>query len=331
MQQSNWQSQLRKSDKNPGDFISGLGLKENSLQLSETAHQAFPLRVPPGYSKRIIQGDPNDPLLRQVLPVTEEELDQPGYSKNPLAEDASQPVPGLLHKYHGRALLVTTGACAIHCRYCFRRHFPYADANPSTNRWEKALEYIAADNSLTEIILSGGDPLILPDESLSKLIHSLAEISHIKRLRIHSRIPVVLPERINDELVSLLTTTRLLPVMVLHINHANELDQEAKCSIKKLGSAGIPLLNQSVLLKEINDSAVTLAELSEALFESGVMPYYLHMLDPVAGAAHFEVKDTQARKIMQELHDILPGYLVPRLVREVPGRTSKVPVELATV
>ena len=328
MQQANWQSLLQKSKNNPQALIESLDLGKSPVQISETANQAFPMRVPDGFSKLIKEGDPNDPLLRQILPITDEDVIHPAYSHNPLAEDTTQPVPGLLHKYHGRALLITTGACAIHCRYCFRRHFPYSDANPSVNKWTKALEYLAADPAITEIILSGGDPLTLTDERLGVLVNLLAEIPHIKRLRIHSRIPVVLPERVNDELVTLLTTTRLHPVMVLHINHANELGKQAIRAIKKLRMGNIPLLNQSVLLKGINDDAKILSRLSEALFETGIMPYYLHMLDPVAGSAHFEVKEAEARQIMQELYKNLPGYLVPRLVREIPGEVSKVPVEL---
>lgn len=328
MQQSNWQTVLQKAKGNPGTLIKDMDLEEGSIQLSDKANQSFPFRVPEGFRKRMIKGDPFDPLLRQVLPLKDEDTTHSLFSENPLAEDARQPVPGLLHKYHGRALLVTTGACAIHCRYCFRRHFPYSEATASTQKWKRAISHIAADNTLDEIILSGGDPLTLSDENLSILVNSLAGIPHIKRLRIHSRIPVVLPERISDALISLLTSTRLHPVMVLHVNHANELDAHTSKSILKIRTAGIPLLNQSVLLKGINDNAKVLRQLSEALFDSGIMPYYLHMLDPVAGAVHFEVKEAQARQIMQELYETLPGYLVPRLVREIPGMGSKVPVEL---
>ena len=328
MQQSNWQTQLQKAKNSPSSLLRYMDLVDSPLQLSEKANLSFPFRAPVGFQERMIKGDPNDPLLRQVLPIIDEEIDHPLFTENPLAEDTSQPVPGLLHKYHGRALLVTTGACAIHCRYCFRRHFPYSEANPTAKKWTQALEHIAADSSLTEIILSGGDPLTLSDENLSTLVNSLARIPHIKRLRIHSRIPVVLPQRISDDLISLITKSRLRPVMVVHINHANELDKTVTRIMEKLRTAGIPILNQSVLLKGVNDNAVILKQLSEGLFDAGIMPYYLHMLDPVAGAAHFEVREAQARQIMQELYKTLPGYLVPRLVREIPGKGSKVPVEL---
>lgn len=329
MQQENWRYLLQQSGKNPRSLIEELGLEESSLRLSEIATRTFPFRVPDGFRQRIIRDDPDDPLLRQVLPLAAEDIEHPGYHPDPLAEDSSQPVPGLLHKYSGRALLVVTGACAIHCRYCFRRHFPYAEANPSADRWEKALAYIAADPDITEIILSGGDPLTLPDERLSVLANSLAEIPHLRRLRIHSRIPVVLPERIGTGLIDWLTGTRLQPVMVVHVNHANELDSQAAQAIKKLRDANVPLFNQSVLLKGVNDNTQILVRLSEALFALGIVPYYLHMLDPVAGATHFEVTETRARQIMRELLEHLPGYLVPKLVREIPGQANKIPVELA--
>lgn len=328
MQQTNWQPLLRQAKNNLRSFIKELDLEESSLQLSEKAIQSFPFRVPDGFLERITKGDPNDPLLRQVLPVTDEEIHHPSFSKNPLDEDSSQPVPGLLHKYHGRALLVTTGACAIHCRYCFRRHFPYSEANPSTKKWQRALAHITADNTISEIILSGGDPLTLSDENLSTLVNLLSEVPHIKRLRIHSRIPVILPQRMSKNLISLLATTRLKTVMVVHVNHPNELNAETPVITQKLNKAGITVFNQSVLLKGVNDNAEVLRQLSEALFDSGIMPYYLHMLDPVAGAVHFEVSEARARQIMQELFNTLPGYLIPRLVREIPGKESKIPVDL---
>jgi len=282
------------------------------------------LRVTEGFKNRITNGDEHDPLLRQILPLAEEDRDHPDFSFDPLAEYAKQPVPGLLHKYHGRALLVVTGACAIHCRYCFRRHFPYAESNPASQQWQTALDYLARDQTVTEIILSGGDPLTVSDERLSGLVQSLADIPHIKRLRIHSRIPVVLPERIVDTLLDWLTGTRLRPVMVVHANHANELDNSVAMAMEKLKRAHVPLLNQSVLLRGVNDSVTALAMLSERLFDYGILPYYLHMLDPVKGAAHFAVDETQARSIMQGLRELLPGYLVPKLVREIPDTPSKI-------
>ena len=328
MQHSNWQTELQQTIKDPVVLLKKLGLSKNKMQLPDEAVLSFPLRVPPGFADRIKKSDSNDPLLLQILPVSEEDNLQPHFSNDPLAEQKTQPVPGLLHKYHGRALLIVTGACAIHCRYCFRRHFPYADSNPVKNQWQKAIDYLRQDTSIREIILSGGDPLTLSDQRLSSLVHKLAEISHIKRLRIHTRMPIVLPDRIGNEIIQWLTGTRLQPVMVVHANHANELDNSVAKAIGKLREAHIPLLNQSVLLKGINDSAETLINLSEALFNIGIIPYYLHMLDPVQGAAHFEVATTRARQIMVELRNNLPGYLVPRLVREYAGSPYKIPVEL---
>jgi EF-P beta-lysylation protein EpmB len=326
MQQSNWQTALRKAKTSPAALLEDAGLSGFSLPLAIRAADSFPLRVTEGFKNRIINGDDQDPLLRQILPLAEEDQDHPDFSIDPLAEYAKQPVPGLLHKYHGRALLVVTGACAIHCRYCFRRHFSYQDSNPASNQWQTALEYLVQDNTITEVILSGGDPLTLSDHRLSGLAEALAKIPHIKRLRIHTRIPIVLPERIVDSLVDWLTGTRLKPVMVVHVNHANELDHSVIPAIEKLRNAHIPLLNQSVLLKGVNDSVKTLATLSERLFDLGILPYYLHMLDPVKGTAHFAVDDEQAQAIMQGLRDSLPGYLVPKLVREVAGHASKLPL-----
>lgn len=323
MQQANWQSAFRKAKTAPSTLLEDTGLSGIDLPLANQAAISFPLRVTEGFKHRINPGDERDPLLRQILPLAEEDQDRPGFSIDPLAESANQPVPGLLHKYHGRVLLVVTGACAIHCRYCFRRHFPYAESNPAGKLWQEALDYIAGDHSVSEVILSGGDPLTLTDDRLSGLAQALAAIPHIKRLRIHTRIPIVLPERIVDTLVDWLTGTRLKPVMVVHVNHANELDASVVPAIDKLKHAHIPLLNQSVLLKGVNDSAEALATLSERLFELGILPYYLHMLDPVKGTAHFEVDESRAKLIMQGLRELLPGYLVPKLVREIAGHPGK--------
>ena len=324
MQQQNWQTLLQKSAKSPSVLLDDLGI--GGIPLSETANNLFPFRATTSFNNRIEKGNPEDPLLRQILPLTDEELEHPDFSNDPLTEQEKQPVPGLLHKYNGRVLLIVTGACAIHCRYCFRRHFPYSNANAGGNNLAPALEYLEKDNTVSEVILSGGDPLSVSDERLSTLVSLLAGIQHIKRLRIHSRIPVVLPERITDTLLYCLTATRLRPVMVLHVNHANELDPATAQILKKMTHHNIPLLNQSVLLKGINDSVDTLVQLSEKLFEYGVIPYYLHMLDPVRGALHFQVEESRAKQIMQHLHRQLPGYLVPRLVREVAGAASKIPV-----
>jgi len=327
MQQSKWRPILQKATRDPQELLAELGMEAGRVRVSQQAMDKFPLRVPDGFLARIRPGDIHDPLLRQILPVAEEDETTPGYTSDPLGENISQPVPGLLHKYPGRALLIVTGACAIHCRYCFRRHFPYADSNASPEQWKQALDYLRKDTGITEIILSGGDPLTVSNNKLELLVNELSGIAHIRRLRIHTRIPIVLPERIDDGLIEILSGTRLQPVMVVHANHPNELDAGAACAVAKLRDAHILLLNQSVLLKDVNDSVAVLQELSEKLFSNGIIPYYLHMLDPVQGAAHFAVTRTRAMEIMDQLRAIMPGYLVPRLVREVPGHTNKIPIE----
>lgn len=328
MQQSKWRRILQKSTRNPQALLAELGLAAGHMRVSRRAADNFPLRVPDGFLEKVRHGDIHDPLLRQILPLAEEDETTPGYSNDPLQEHASQPAPGLLHKYDGRALLIVTGACAIHCRYCFRRHFPYTDANASPQQWRQALAYLTNDPGITEIILSGGDPLTVSNNKLELLVNELSDIAHIRRLRIHTRIPIVLPERIDDGLISILAGTRLQTAVVVHANHAREIDDSVASAVMKLRNARIPLLNQSVLLKGVNDSVAVLQELSEKLFSIGVIPYYLHMLDPVQGTAHFAVSEARALEIVRQLRDKLPGYLVPRLVREVPGHASKVPVGL---
>ena len=292
----------------------------------------FALRVPRSYVRRMRRGDPRDPLLLQVLPLRDELSSAPGFSADPLAERDASPTPGLLHKYHGRVLLVTTGACAVNCRYCFRRHFPYGEHQPWGDGWGAALDYIAADPSVREVILSGGDPLALGDDRLAELARGVAEIQHVTRLRVHSRLPIVLPERVDEALLDWLGGSsnengrRLDKVLVVHANHPREIDQEVVAALRRLHDAGVTLLNQAVLLRGVNDHADTLAELSERLFAAGVLPYYLHVLDRVDGAAHFLVDDDAARRLVGALHARLPGYLVPRLVREDAGAASKVPI-----
>jgi L-lysine 2,3-aminomutase len=283
----------------------------------------FPLRVPHGFIQRMVKGDSRDPLLLQVLPVAQETEAVAGFTPDPLDERDSMPVPGLLHKYQGRALLTTTGACAIHCRYCFRRHFPYSDANPVPGHWQAAIKYLAQHPDISELILSGGDPLTLTDTRLHSLTEQLANLSHLRTLRIHTRLPVVLPSRIDSGLLSWINAQTLKLVFVVHCNHPGEIDHSVTDALDKLTAAGVTLLNQSVLLRDINDSAATLAGLSERLFAAGVLPYYLHQLDRVEGAAHFEVSTERARTIMTELRAMLPGYLIPRLVQEIPGAPGK--------
>lgn len=321
-----WQRELAHAYTDPVELLDALDLSFAVSQLALSTPKNFALRVPRGYVARMRKGDLHDPLLRQVLPLIEENRIALGYSYDAVGDLAAMPAPGVLHKYQGRVLLVTTGMCAIHCRYCFRRHFPYSDANPARGEWQEALAYLGADTSVREVILSGGDPLLLSDQRLANLARHLALIPHLKYLRIHTRLPVVLPERIDQALLDWFAGTRLTPVMVIHANHANEIDDAIRLACARLRAAGVTLFNQSVLLRGVNDSPAALAELSEALFEIGVTPYYLHLMDKVQGAAHFEVDELTAQGIMRELRMRLPGYLVPRLVREEAGAAYKLPV-----
>ncbi len=289
----------------------------------EEAGRRYPFRVPAAFARRVAWEDADDPLARQVLPSGEELRSVPGFADDPLEENRFQPLPGLLHKYHGRILLKITGACAIHCRYCFRRHGPGTDGPRSLTGWQPALRYIHERTELREVIFSGGDPLMVDDSRLSALVGALAAIPHLTRLRIHSRMPVVTPERINDSLVHWLTGTRLTPMMVIHANHPAELDPTARAALARLIDAGIPVLNQAVLLHGVNDRVETLIELSERLADARVRFYYLHLLDPVAGAAHFRVAENRALELIDQLRAQLPGHAVPTLVREEPGAAAK--------
>jgi EF-P beta-lysylation protein EpmB len=273
-------------------------------------------------------GRADDPLLRQVLPLMAERLPLPGFSCDPLAEAQAMRLPGLLHKFHGRVLLIVSGHCPIHCRYCFRRHFPYAATQPARGDWQRVFDCIAGDPSISEVILSGGDPLSLPDRQLQWLIDGLAAIPQLRRLRLHSRLPVLIPARITPRLVRLLADCRLPVSLVIHANHAQELDEAVAAALAPLRRAGVTLLNQSVLLAGVNDRLDDLCALSERLFAIGVLPYYLHLLDRVAGAGHFAVADERVHELHAGLLARLPGYLVPRLVREVAQAPSKVPLPL---
>jgi L-lysine 2,3-aminomutase len=318
-----WQRELALAVTDPAELVQILGLDPALIGPARAAARRFGLRVPRGYVGRMRPGDPADPLLRQVLPLAAEDQPVPGYGRDPVGDLSAMTVPGVLHKYQGRVLLTTTGACAIHCRYCFRRHFPYADANPAAEGWREALVTIAADPSVDEVILSGGDPLTLSDARLAELAARLADIPHVRRLRVHTRLPIVLPERVTDELCRLLASTRFQSVIVVHANHANEIDQAVADALQRLRATGMALLNQSVLLKGVNDSADALCALSEALFAAGTLPYYLHVLDKVDGAAHFDLAETTAQGLWEQMAARLPGYLVPRLVREEPGAAAK--------
>jgi len=317
-----WQAALNQAVSSVQELLGLLRLDDTTPALCPDVRD-FALRVPHSFVRRMEPGNGNDPLLRQVLPTPEEWQETPGFHLDPVSEREMMPVPGLLHKYRGRALLTLTGACAVHCRYCFRRHFPYGAANPGAAHWEAVLAYLRRHEDIGELILSGGDPLTLPDARLSELARQIAVIPHVRTLRIHTRLPVVLPERVDEHLLDWLGNHPQRTVLVLHCNHPNEIDESVHRAMRALKLAGVSLLNQGVLLKGINDDADTLVRLSESLFESGVLPYYLHQLDRVQGSAHFEVDDDSARGLMERLHAALPGYLVPRLVREVPGAPGK--------
>jgi EF-P beta-lysylation protein EpmB len=308
----------------PRELIFELGLDPRLIPPAIAASDGFRLRVPRSFMARMRPGDPNDPLLRQVLPLEDELTETPDYTSDPLGERAALRAPGLLHKYHGRALLIATSACAIHCRYCFRRDFPYAQATSDSSRWNRALEQIAADTSIEEVILSGGDPLSLSDARLKSLTDALQQMTHVRRLRVHTRQPVVLPSRVDAGLTEWLDTLDRPVVFVLHINHPNEIDDEVRAACAKLKASRVTLLNQTVMLRGVNDDSRVLVELSRRLFEAGVLPYYLHLLDKVRGAAHFDISEDSARRIAGELAAHLPGYLVPRLVREIDGAPAKV-------
>lgn len=321
-----WQRLLADALSDPRELCSLLELDPALIMPAIEAARGFALRVPRGYVARMRRGDPQDPLLLQVLPVAAELIASEGYGADPVGDLGSRAAQGLLHKYAGRALLVATGACAVHCRYCFRRHYPYQHESALHHGWQPALEALRADPSITEVILSGGDPLSLSDRRLQQLTQGLRDLPQVRRLRIHTRYPIVLPERIDAGLLDWLTPLPLQIVVVIHANHANEIDHSVQRACARLAQAGATLLNQSVLLAGVNDSVEALAQLSEALFATQVLPYYLHMLDKVQGAAHFDIDERRAVALHQALAARLPGYLVPRLVREIAGADAKTPV-----
>lgn len=318
-----WQIALSNAYRDPLALLQALDLEPLQVGYHPDAHQDFRLRVPQSFVARMQKGNPQDPLLLQVLPHTAETVAHPGYSADPLQEQAANKVPGLLHKYHDRALLIVAGSCAINCRYCFRRHFSYTDNLAQHQNWQPALDYVRAHTELREVILSGGDPLLLRDQALSTLVQTIAAIPHITRLRIHSRLPIVLPERITPALTEALSHPQLSTVMVMHCNHPQELDTSVADAVQTLHQAKVSVLNQSVLLRGVNDSADILCQLSEQLFSIGVLPYYLHVLDKVQGAAHFDVPKAQAQQLIASMRHRISGYLVPRLVREDAGAKAK--------
>jgi EF-P beta-lysylation protein EpmB len=320
-----WQQALAAAISDPRELLQLLGLEESSLPLPVDHDPDFPLRVPRYYAGLMRHGDPADPLLAQVLPTRRERDPVTGFVTDPVDDLAAVQNPGMLKKYHGRALMITTGACAVHCRYCFRRHYPYAGQS-ATRSWQAALDGLRRTPEVGELILSGGDPLALSDRRLAALVSEAAAIPHLQRLRIHTRLPVVLPSRITPQLVDLIGASRLRSVVVIHVNHPHEVTRTLGEALWPLAAAGVQLLNQAVLLKSVNDDADTLVKLSESLFDRGVLPYYLHLLDPVAGAAHFSVSTERARAIERALWERLPGFLVPRVVREMPGAAGKSPL-----
>jgi len=321
----NWRAAWRDAVTDPLELLSLVGLPHLAPTLPAN-DAGFAMRVPRGFVQRMTHGDAHDPLLLQVLPQLAEAATVEGFSHDAVGDLESRDAQGLLHKYHGRALLIASGSCAVNCRYCFRRHFPYGEEIAAAGAWRQALAHVAADTSIEELILSGGDPLSLATGKLAELTDRLGALPHVRRLRIHTRLPVVLPERIDDAFIQWLEALPLQKVVVLHANHAREFDQSVDEACRRLRDAGAILLNQSVLLAGVNDDAETLSALSERLFAAGVLPYYLHQLDRVQGAAHFEVDDARALALVQAMRERLPGYLVPRLVREEQGEPSKTPL-----
>lgn len=325
--EQNWLKQLSNGISDPAKLLEYLEINPSPWQDGFAARRLFAQRVPQSFIDRMEKGNPYDPLLRQVLPLSEEFEVHDGFSQDPL-EEQDNSTPGLLHKYRNRALMIVKGGCAVNCRYCFRRHFPYQDNKSGKQAWANSLEYIKQQPEINEIIFSGGDPLMAKDQELEWLIEQISHIPHIKRLRIHSRLPVVIPARVTDALCKMLADSSLQVIMVTHINHANEINTEFCQKMLKLRQAGITLLNQSVLLKGVNDSIDTQVALSEALFDAGILPYYLHVLDKVQGAAHYYISDDKARAIIQGVITRVSGYLVPKLTREIGGRPSKTPLDL---
>lgn len=321
-----WQQLWREAVRDPAELLAILGLDPAGLGVSDAALAQFPLRVPRGFVGRMHVGDPGDPLLRQVLPLDAEMRPMPGFSLDAVGDGAARSGHGVIQKYRGRALLVATGSCAINCRYCFRRHFPYAEETAAAGHWQQAIRLIRADTSIDEVILSGGDPLSLATTKLAELTDALADATHLRRLRIHTRLPVVLPERVDDALLAWIGDLPWPVTVVLHANHANEFDPAVDAATARLRGTGATLLNQAVLLRGVNDSVDALSDLSTRGYEAGVLPYYLHQLDRVQGAAHFEVDDDRARALHAGLAARLSGYLVPRLVREVAGDSGKRPL-----
>ncbi|MBJ8503638.1 EF-P beta-lysylation protein EpmB [Acinetobacter seifertii] len=330
-QEQNWQSQLSDLITDPSELLSLLELSSDQLLSGAIlASEKFKLRVPRAFVGKMNAKNPLDPLLLQVLPHHLELEEHPEFVTDPLGEEAANQLPGVLHKYKSRFLLTLTGACAVHCRYCFRRHFPYQENLPKNDDWLNIKNYIEANPDINEVILSGGDPLTLSNRKLALWLERLSSLKQVKILRIHSRVPIVIPNRIDEQLISLLKNSRLRIILVVHSNHASELDDFTCSKLLQLSDEHITVLNQAVLLKGVNDSAETLVDLSYRLFEARVMPYYLHVLDKVKGAQHFDLIPSEIDAIYQDVLASLPGYLVPKLVREIAGEKNKTPLFGAT-
>ena len=319
---ANWQKQQAEAFRDAADLLEYLQLPTSLLDGAAEAGREFTLRVPRDFAARMEKGNASDPLLRQVLPIADECQTHHNYLSDPVGDLAALEVPGLLHKYAGRVLLLTTAACGIHCRYCFRRHFPYSQ-HRANDHWQQALDYIRENEDIHEVILSGGDPLTLTESRLREITEPLLHLPHIHTLRIHSRQPVILPARIDSSFLNWLQALPWKIVLVIHANHPNEISPPVIEAMKRLQQAGVTLLNQSVLLEGVNDNADTLVRLSDKLFAAGVLPYYLHLLDKVAGAAHFHIGENRAVALVESMRARLPGYLVPRLVTEIAGKSSK--------
>jgi EF-P beta-lysylation protein EpmB len=318
-----WRDELRLAVRDAAQLVAALELPQEFVEPAKSAAKSFPVFAPWPFIDRMVKGDTADPLLRQVLPLGDERIERVGFLADPVGDDAAKLSAGLLQKYSGRALLITTGTCAVHCRYCFRRHFPYSESPRSPDDWQPAIDRIAADPTIDEVLLSGGDPLTLVDSHLAALAERIAAIPHVKRLRVHTRLPIVIPQRVTAELIDWLRGTRLAPIVVVHANHPQEIDDATAAALTRLVDAGIPVLNQAVLLRGVNDNAEALIGLSRRLVNLRVMPYYLHQLDRVAGAAHFEVPIARGLDLVEQLRRALPGYAVPRYVQELPGETNK--------
>ncbi|QLB13432.1 L-lysine 2,3-aminomutase [Bisgaardia hudsonensis] len=321
-EEQNWTDYLANAISDPKQLLNVLKLPIAPFEQAIQARKLFAMRVPMPFVEKMEKGNANDPLFLQVMTLQEEFLLREGFTKDPLQEQHT-PAPNILHKYHNRLLFMIKNSCAINCRYCFRRHFPYAENKGNKENWKQALDYIAQHSEIEEVIFSGGDPLMAKDNELAWLLKSLENIPHLQRLRIHSRLPIVIPQRITEQLCSLFNDSRFQVILVTHINHPNEIDDKLAMAMKKLKNANVTLLNQSVMLKAINDNAQVLKNLSDKLFTIGILPYYLHLFDKVEGASHFYIEDDQAIKIYKELQSITSGYLVPKLAREIAGEKNK--------